>query len=104
VANLIQDVINENAHTALDQDEYQRRYNGLVERFDTTKSDLEATTGQIKDKITRHKNLELFLQELKNQEGLLIEFDPLLWNSLVDYLTVFEEDNIQVTFKNGIKI
>ena len=104
MANLIQDVINENAHTALDQDEYQRRYNGLVERFDTTKSDLEATTGQIKDKITRHKNLELFLQELKNQEGLLIEFDPLLWNSLVDYLTVFEEDNIQVTFKNGIKI
>jgi len=45
--------------------------------------------------------LELFLQELKNQEGLLIEFDPLLWNSLVDYLTVFEEDNIQVTFKTG---
>lgn len=104
MAELIQDIINTNAHTALDQDEYQRRYNDLVERFDTTKSDLEATTGQIKDKITRHKNLELFLQELKNQEGLLIEFDPLLWNSLVDYLTVFEEDNIQVTFKNGIKI
>lgn len=68
MADLIQDIINENAHTALDQDEYQRRYNDLVERFDTTKSDLEATTSQIKDKITRHKNLEIFLQELKTKK------------------------------------
>jgi site-specific DNA recombinase len=104
VANLIQDVINENAHTALDQDEYQRRYNGLVERFDTTKSDLEATTGQIKDKITRHKNLEIFLDELQKQDGLISEFDPLLWNSLVDYVTVYEKDKIQVTFKNSFII
>ena len=104
VADLIQDIINENAHTALDQDEYQKRYNDLAERFDTTKSDLEATTNQIKDKITRHKNLEIFLQELKNQEGLLTEFNPLLWNSIVDYITVFEEDKVQVVFKNGITI
>lgn len=104
MANLIQDVINENAHTALDQDEYQRRYNGLVERFDTTKSDLEATTGQIKDKITRHKNLEIFLDELKNQEGLIAEFDPLLWNSLVDYVTVFEKKEVQFIFENGMEI
>ncbi len=104
VADLIQDIINENAHTALDQDEYQRKYNDLVEKFDITKSNLETTTGQIKDKITRHKNLEIFLQELKNQEGLLKEFDPLLWNSLIDHLTVFEEDETQVAFKNRIEI
>lgn len=91
-------------NTALDQDEYQRRYNGLVERFDTTKSDLEATTGQIKDKIIRHKNLEIFLDELKNQEGLIAEFDPLLWNSLVDYVTVFEKKEVQFIFENGMEI
>ena len=101
VANLIQDIINENAHTALDQDEYQRKYDDLVERFDTTKAELEAATEQLKDKITRYKNLEIFLDKLAKQEGLISEFDPLLWNSLVDYLTVFEEDKIRVTFKNG---
>lgn len=52
VADLIQNIINENAHTALDQEEYQRRYDSLVERFDTAKADLELTTEQIKDKIT----------------------------------------------------
>ncbi len=102
VADLIQDIINENAHTALDQDEYQRRYDSLVERFDTTKSNLELTTEQIKDKITRHKNLEIFLNELQKQDGLILEFDLLLWNSLVDYVTILRKDHIQVSFKNGI--
>lgn len=100
----IKNIINENAHTALDQEEYQRRYDSLVEKFDTTKANLELTTEQIKDKITRHKNLEIFLDELKNQEGLITKFNPLLWNSLVDYVTVFEEDKVQATFKNWTDI
>ena len=104
VADLIQNIINENAHTALDQEEYQRRYDSLVERFDTAKSDLELTTEQIKDKITRHKNLQIFLNELKNQGDLITEFDPLLWNSLVDYVTVSEKDDVRFTFKDGTEI
>lgn len=104
VADLIQNIINENAHTALDQDEYQRRYDDLVERFNTTKSDLEATTGQIKDKITRQKNLEIFLKELNNHGELVSKFNPLLWNSLVDYVIVFEKKEILVTFKNSMTI
>lgn len=101
---MIQNIINENAHTALDQGEYQRRYDSLVEKFDTTKAELEAATEQIKDKTTRHKNLEIFLEELKNQDGLMTEFDPLLWNSLVDYITVYGKEEIRVSFKNGINI
>ena len=91
-------------HTALDQEEYQKRYDSLVERFDATKANLELTTEQIKDKITRHKNLEIFLDELQKQDSLISEFDPLLWNSLVDYVTVYEKKEVQVTFKNGIEI
>lgn len=103
-ADSIQNIINENAHKALNQEEYQRKYDSLVEKFDTAKSELETVTEQIKDRITRHKNLEIFLDELHKQEGLISEFDPLLWNSLVDYLTVFEKDKIEVSFKNGINI
>ncbi|NLP31471.1 MAG: recombinase family protein, partial [Clostridiales bacterium] len=103
-AEMIQNIINENAHTALDQEEYQIRYDSLVEKFDATKANLELTTEQIKDKTTRHKNLEIFLDELQKQDGLISEFDPLLWNSLVDYVTVYEKDKIQVTFKNSFII
>src|SRR5690625_4315483 len=104
VAKMIQDIINENAHTALDQEENQRKYDGLVKRFESDKTNLELVTEQIKDKTTRHKNLEIFLDKLQKQDKLISEFDPLLWNSLVDYVTVYEKDRVQVTFKNGSKI
>lgn len=38
------------------------------------------------------------------KDGLIAKFDPLLWNSLVDYLTVFEEGKVQITFRNGTDI
>ena len=103
-ADLIQKIIDKNAHTALDQSEYQRKYDSLVKRFDTTKATLELVTEQIKDKITRHKNLEIFLEELKNQAELMTEFDPLLWNSIVDCITVYKGCEVQVTYKNGMNI
>jgi site-specific DNA recombinase len=35
---------------------------------------------------------------------LILEFDPLLWNSLVDYVAVFEKDDVRFTFKDGTEI
>ena len=104
VTELIQQCINENANVALDQGEYQRRYDGLVQRFDTTKEDLEKVSGQIKEKVTRRQTMAAFLDELKKQDELLTDFDPLLWHSLVDYIIVFEKEKVQVVYKNGIKI
>ena len=104
VTELIQQCINENANVALDQGEYQRRYDGLVQRFDTTKEDLEKVSRQIKEKVTRRQTMAAFLAELKKQDELLTDFDLLLWHSLVDYIIVFEKEKVQVVYKNGIKI
>lgn len=104
VTELIQQCINENANVALDQGEYQRRYDGLVQRFDTTKEDLEKISGQIKEKVISRQTMAAFLAELKNQDELLTDFDPLLWHSLVDCVTVLDKENVQITFKNGITI
>jgi len=91
-------------NVALDQGEYQRKYDSLVEKFDVTKAELESVTEQIKDKITRHKNLEIFLNELQKQDGLISEYAPLLWNSLVDYVTVYEKEEVQIILKNGMSV
>lgn len=104
VAEIVQQTINENARTALDQAEYQKKYEQLVKRFDTAKADLEKVTEQIKNKNIRYKNLNLFLDKLEKQDGLISEFDPLLWNSLVDYATVNYQEEVRFTFKNGTEI
>ena len=50
------------------------------------------------------QTMAAFLAELKNQDELLTDFDPLLWHSLVDCVTVLDKENVQITFKNGITI
>ena len=104
VTELIQQCINENANVALDQGEYQRRYDGLVQRFDTTKEDLEKVSGQIKEKVTRRQTMAAFLDELKKQDELLTDFDPLLWHSLSEFITVYAKDDIRFTFKNSTEL
>ena len=104
ITELIQQCINENANVALDQGEYQRRYDGLVQRFDTTKEDLEKVSGQIKEKVTRRQTMAAFLDELKKQDELLTDFDQLLWHSLIEHVTVNSSDDMNFVFKNGTEI
>jgi site-specific DNA recombinase len=104
VAGIIQQAISENAHFALDQEEYQERYNGLVDRFDLAKARHAAITEKITDKQTRFGTMNDFLNALRKQEDLITEFDAELWCSLVDFGTVYDKDDVRFTFKNGTEI
>ena len=104
VSELMQQCIYENSHVALDQAEYQKRYDGLTERFDKAKARLDSVTEEISDKQTRKATIEAFLDDLKQQDGLVTEFAPTLWYSLVDFVTVYSKDDVRVTFKDGTEI
>lgn len=47
--------------------------------------------------------MDNFIQELREQE-LIKEFDARLWGNLVDFITVYNKDDIRVTFKDGTEI
>ena len=104
VAEMIQKAISDNAHFAFDQEEYQKQYNGLVERFNLDKARLTAITEKIIDKKTRLGTMNDFLHTLHKQEELITEFDVELWYSLVDYGTVYDKDDVRFTFKDGMEI
>jgi len=104
VAELIQKCIDENAHVALNQTEYQERYNGLAVRFDTAKTRLEEVSEMVSSKKMRGERVDAFIAELVRQDGLLTEFDERLWFSLVDFATVYSENNVRFTFKDGTEI
>ncbi|MFA6670664.1 MAG: recombinase family protein [Bacillota bacterium] len=104
VAGMIQQAIGENAHFALDQGEYQERYNGLVDRFDLAKARHTAVTEEITDKQTRLNTINAFLYTLRRQDNVLTEFDEKLWCRLVDYATVYDKDDVRFTFKDGTEI
>lgn len=57
VAGLIEDCIKENAHVALDQADYQKRYDTLVDRFDTAKARQKVLAQQITDRKARRQQI-----------------------------------------------
>ena len=103
VAGLIEDCIKENAHVALDQADYQKRYDALVDRFDTAKARQKVLAQQITDRQARRQQIELFLEGLKKREPLTVFRDE-DWLAMVDYVTVTEDAGITVTFKDGTEI
>ena len=103
VSVLLQQCIQENAHVALDQTEYQKRYDGLTERFNKAKAQLDTITATISDKLARQATIEAFLDELRRLD-IVTEFQPVLWYSLVDFMTVYSKDEVRITFKDGTEI
>ena len=102
-SDLIQKCICENAHVALDQTEYQKRYDGLTARFDSAKAQLEEIDSAIADKKSRRATIEAFMDTLA-QADLMEKFDPALWCGLIDFVTVYSKDDVRFTFRNGMEI
>lgn len=102
-AGLVEDCIKENAHVALDQAEYQKRYDALVARFDNAKARQDVLAQQITDRKARRQRIEMFLTNLKKREPLTVFWDE-DWLAMVDHVTVTEDSGIIVTFKDGTEI
>ncbi|EGE53704.1 hypothetical protein SPB_0420 [Streptococcus parauberis NCFD 2020] len=102
VAGLIEDCIKENVRVALDQAEYEKRYNGLVERFDKANERLEEIKAQIAERQARGQQIEMFLKDLE-KVGVVKEFDNDLFLALVERIEVGRE-KVVVRFKDGTKV
>lgn len=104
VSDMVQQAIQENARTALNQTEYQKRYDSLVQRFDRAKTRLEEVTAEIQEKQTASANMGAFLSAFEQMPDELTEFSLEIWHSMVDFATVYSIDDIRFTFKNGQEI
>ena len=102
-AELVEDCIRENAHVALDQEEYQKRFDGLAARYDKAKARHAEVTDLIAERTSRRKQIELYFRELRKREPLETFRDE-DWLSMVDHMTVQGKDAITITFKDGTEI
>ena len=94
----------ENARVVQDQAEYRSRYNELVGKYESLKTQIEEKEQLISDNIAKSRIFDVFIKELKKQQGLVTEFDENLWCSLVESMTVYSKEKIVVRFKNGTEI
>ena len=91
----------ENARIALDQEEYRQKNDVLSARFEAAKKKHDELAMRIEEIETRGQNLRHFQETLESLNGQVTEFDSDLWGSLVDYITVYENGEKTVTFRDG---
>jgi site-specific DNA recombinase len=104
ISEQMQSAILENSRVALNQEEYEKRYAALTERYNVTKEKYDKATEQIEAKKAQRELIKGFIRTLENTGNVAEEFDAGMWCGLVDHVTVTDKDNIVFTFKNGLEI
>lgn len=100
LVEMTQSCISENARIAQNQDDYQKHYSELVERYDKAKEKHDELSYKIEQKKAHSEKMKLFIKALKDRDDVITEFDDALWGSLVDFITVGKKERT-VTFKDG---
>ena len=102
VAELIRKYIDENAHTALNQDEYRRNYEAYTARFESARNKLAELDAEKLERTAKRTNITRFLKTLKSRDNFISEFDEETWCVVVENVKVYHGGRMMFTFKNGI--
>ena len=95
---LIRRLIAENARVGLDAEDYTRREEELLARYDSTKSAMTDIETKIQERKSRSTKLVAFVKALEKQAGLISAFDEKLWNTTVESATVYSKERIVFAF------
>ena len=101
---LIHQMVQENATTALDQEDYNRRYQAIVQRFDTARQRMVEIDGERMERTAKRVNIERYLDTLQKCGEIVSEFDDELWYTTVDTVTVATGKRLVFKFKDGSEI
>lgn len=104
VMELMRKCVDENAHSAIDQSDYQSRYSTLLELYETAKEKLSAVNGELQERKVKRENISHFLRALKKSDALLIGFDEELRHATVDRIIVKNEHEVTFRFKDGTEL
>lgn len=104
VLELIRKCIDENARKAQDQEEYQRRYIGYCERFETARNRLAVIEDTCLERTAKRAKIQMFIERLEKCSELVSDFDEELWYSTVDSVTVYEGKRMVFNFRNGQQV
>jgi len=104
VTELTRKCIEENSHRAQDQEEYTRRYDGYVRRYDAAKEKLKRLEQQKLERQAQANAMSVFLYGIQESTDCISEFDPKLWSAVVDTVVVHHDGRLVFKFTNGMEI
>jgi site-specific DNA recombinase len=96
--------VEENKREMRNQEEYNRRYLKMAEEFKESGIQLNQIKEKILEQSARKEKIRRFLDELRQINDLVTEFDENLWNATVELVTVHTDKTLTFTFRDGTKI
>lgn len=103
IAATTRNYIYENSRKVQNQDDYELRYNSMVDRYEHVKKQYDEVSSRIAEKESRMLVIEEMIDKIKENDPVE-EFDDVLFSALIDYITVFSKDKRIVHFKDGTEI
>ena len=77
------------------QNDYNRRYDEAVSRFEAAKAERDAFAAEIPQRGIRRREFDRFISTLESLPDQVTDFSEDLWGSLVEYLTVYTKDDLR---------
>ena len=97
-------LVKENASTPQSQDEYIQKYEGLSKRYEEEYGKLENLQRDKELRKSKDKAMEVFIENLKKQPLVVVEWDESLWALMIEKAVVSKDGSINFIFYNGTEI
>jgi len=104
VTELIKKCVNENTTQVIDQEEYISRYNLLVERHEKLQSRYDYLKRKKERRLQQFDRMSYFVFAVIELDELELQFNPALWHTTVDHVTVYADERLVFHFKNGSEV
>lgn len=101
---MIRNCVMMNASASLTEQEYQAQYAELSQRYESTKAGYEALLDRRKQMDATAIVFSGILFRLAELPQIPMEFNETLWHTLVDHVTVYNDERIVFTFTDGTEI
>ena len=104
VSELIRQVVSQNANVALDQAEYNRKYDSLTERFHKAADRVKEIDAECARCKGQRREIETFRDAVLANDQPVTVFSNELWNATIDRMTVNLDGSVKVAFRNGMEM
>lgn len=101
VTEMLKKCVEENAHTALNQEEYEEKYKALAASYENIKKNVEVINEKRLERSAKKEKILEFIKELEAKESLITEFDEEVWKGTVEKVVVNSDEKITFVFKDG---
>ena len=97
VIEMIQNLVDENASMAIDQNEYRKKYDELFDRSEKVKTEVEQLSSDISSKLSRGLELGKQIAQLEKLGDSVTDFSENLWGVFLEEAVAHR--NGTMTFK-----